>query len=654
MNMKNSLRNTYGTAFLCGIISLVVYLQTMLPGVGGYGDTSKFQFIGKTLGLPHPSGFPTYIFISALFARLPWGTLAWRINFMSVLFGALTVGTLCLISARLTKNLFAAAVSSLIFAFSFTFWSTCLIAEVYTLTFFFIAATVWCLIRWRETMRRSWFYLACLLYALSFGNHLMVIILIPPFLFIVIATDRGIFRSGRAIAAIVLIVALGASQYIFLLLRSLQQPIYCEGAVRDIRELIWFATGGTFKRHYFEFSPRQVVTISIPVYLRLLVNQLTLPGALLAGAGFIQFFRKRRVWSLFFLIFYFTTVGLYINGPHIEQPIYFVPATMCLAIAIAFVLTVGRERERGRTLVTAIALVILANRLYGSYSVEDLSRKREYDETAESVLAAVKPESIILSPNYHWTEALLYKILGEEKRAGDRVYVLHHWTPGGLDDYRAGRVPTWDPYRPRGPIPERFNLYLFALEKEPRLLKKIRAAGWEALPVIQKEPPLMAELRSLDEDMIMLVAVKDEGTTILSDEGYDVVNALGLRTLAVRGNTFGWAAADAVVRCQGRWRGWQHFRYSPVEIKTAAGEPIIKTPYVYPAAIEINCAGYGRGDRNEISVAGQKVTKSKHGLNIVLIDRASGLVERTINVPPSGLGRLRPVYLYELIPSKSD
>lgn len=648
--MKNSQRYAPITAALCGILSLAVYTRTMLPGPGGYGDTSKFQFIGKVLGLPHPSGFPTYIFVNALFAKLPWGTLAWRINLMSAIFGALTVAAVCLIAARLTKNPIAAALSSLFFAFSFTFWSTCVIAEVYTLAFFLIAATIYCLVRWRETLRRQWFYLACALFALSFGNHLMVIVLIPPFLLMVLATDRSIFRSGRAIATVSLIVLAAASQYLFLYFRSLQHPAYGEGAVRSLQELVSYATGGSFKRHWFEFSARQVLGISIPTYARLLAGQLTIFGVVCAAAGFVVFFIRDRVWASFFLLLYVITVALYVNGPHIEQTIYFVPATMVLAIAMAFIITEMDIRSpRGIlfSILMAVTILITFNR---NFPVEDLSGKTEYGEAADRVLDAAAPNSIILSPNYNWTEVLLYKLLGEDKRSGDGVYVLHHWEPGKLGDYIEGRVPSWDPYTPTAPRAGRHTLYLLALEEEPRDLTLIREAGWRAVPVIEQVPPLVAELRNLDDRTIVCAALKDEGTTFLSSEGYDAVNAIGLRTQAARGDTFGWAAADAAVRHDGRWGGWQHYRYRPVEISISPDDPIFKTPYSYPVAIEISCAGYGRGNRNEIRVSGKKLTESEHGLNIALIDRESGKPERVINVPPADLGKLRPIYLYKLKP----
>ncbi|MDD5557019.1 MAG: DUF2723 domain-containing protein [bacterium] len=626
--------------------SLAVYLRTLLPGVGGYGDTSKFQFIGAVFGLPHPSGFPTYIFLNALFARLPWGTLAWRINLMSALFGALAVALLCLLTARLSGDALAALAASLVFAFSFTFWSTCTIAEVYTLAFMLLAATVCALAVWRETGRRRWLYLACALYAVSFGNHLMVIVLIPPFAVLVLATEARIVREPRALAAVALIIILAAAQYLYLPLRTLGGPEYSEGAVRGFGELAWFATGGPFRRHYFEPTLRQAVTVYIPVYARTLAGQIGLAGIALAAAGFVALFRRDRVWGWFLLLLYGTTVALYINGPHIEQPIYFVPATMALAAAIAFAVPRGRLRLPACAAVAALAAWCLAD----NFPVQDLREKVEYDRAADRVIAAVRPRSIILSPNYHWTEALLYKILGERARAGEDVCVLHHWEPAGLERYRAGEPPTWDPYTPALEREGPFSLYLFALERNPASLARIERMGWRAVPVIEEEHPLVRELLELGPDRMLLLSVRDEGLTILSDEAYDSLQALGLKTRAVAGATFGWAAADAVVRRDGRWRGWMTFRYAPVRLAAGAGTAIPGADAALPADILIRCAGYGRGDRSEILVGGERVSGSRRGLNAAVIDLSTGRVERAVSVPPARLGAVRSVCLYELLP----
>ncbi|MBW2474999.1 MAG: DUF2723 domain-containing protein, partial [Deltaproteobacteria bacterium] len=35
------------------------------------------------LGVPHPPGYPTYTLLGWLFTRLPFGSIAWRVNLLS-------------------------------------------------------------------------------------------------------------------------------------------------------------------------------------------------------------------------------------------------------------------------------------------------------------------------------------------------------------------------------------------------------------------------------------------------------------------------------------------------------------------------------------------------------------------------------------------
>ena len=87
-------------AVLVGLAALALYVCTMLPGLGGPEDTPKFQLLGTVLGTAHSPGYPLYVLVAHAFSRLPVATPAWRANFMSACFGAVTVGVLYLIIRR--------------------------------------------------------------------------------------------------------------------------------------------------------------------------------------------------------------------------------------------------------------------------------------------------------------------------------------------------------------------------------------------------------------------------------------------------------------------------------------------------------------------------------------------------------------------------
>ena len=82
------------------LIALCLYWLTLAPGLIGLVDTPKFQFVGGILGVPHPPGYPLYVLLSHGFSHLPFGSLAYRINLMSAVFGALTVALVFLCGRR--------------------------------------------------------------------------------------------------------------------------------------------------------------------------------------------------------------------------------------------------------------------------------------------------------------------------------------------------------------------------------------------------------------------------------------------------------------------------------------------------------------------------------------------------------------------------
>src|SRR5262245_52135793 len=79
---------------LVGFLSFVIYLLTLAPtitwrneGVDS-GDLAAAVAVG---GTPHPPGYPTYLVLGGLFANLPYGDVAYRLNLLSAVCAALAV-----------------------------------------------------------------------------------------------------------------------------------------------------------------------------------------------------------------------------------------------------------------------------------------------------------------------------------------------------------------------------------------------------------------------------------------------------------------------------------------------------------------------------------------------------------------------------------
>ena len=206
---------------LLGIPLLILYWRTLLHGVGFWGDLAELQFVGKVLGIPHAPGYPLYVMLNHLFVTLfPFGSLATRVNLLSAVFTLLSIFVFFEILLQLKLRPYAAYVAALAFGLTTTQWFYALIAEVYSLNILFVALVILFLLRWHDTLADRDFYLACLLYALSFGNHQLMIALLPSFVYLVWVTKKDVFWNPKKILVVAGFVLLGFSQYLYIVVRS--------------------------------------------------------------------------------------------------------------------------------------------------------------------------------------------------------------------------------------------------------------------------------------------------------------------------------------------------------------------------------------------------------------------------------------------------
>ena len=150
-----------------------------LPGLFGLGDAAKFAFVGKILGTPHAPGYPLYVMVSHLFSYIPLGTLAYRMNVLSALLAAVAVAISTSPDGCSGSSAPVALATSLALGFGHAFWSKALYAKGYTLNAALVAAGFLFLLTWGQSRERRHLYAAIAIFALSSGNHLIVIALVP-------------------------------------------------------------------------------------------------------------------------------------------------------------------------------------------------------------------------------------------------------------------------------------------------------------------------------------------------------------------------------------------------------------------------------------------------------------------------------------------
>ena len=134
------------------LLTLLLYLRTLVPDIY-VSDFVEFQYQPALLGLPHPNGFPFYMVLGWLGSHVPVGSVAWRMNVLSAVGGALAVAVTTAFAQRLSRRASVGLLAGGLLALSPTFWYYSLAAERYTLNIALLAGVFWT--AWEATRRQN-------------------------------------------------------------------------------------------------------------------------------------------------------------------------------------------------------------------------------------------------------------------------------------------------------------------------------------------------------------------------------------------------------------------------------------------------------------------------------------------------------------------
>ena len=319
---------------LLELFLLLIYQRTLLPGVGYSGDTAKFEFLGKVLGTPHPTGYPTYLVLNHLFVSFfPFGSLAYKANLLSAFFSVVSIFVLWKILLLLKIDPFISSVISFSFGLTYTLWSQSIIAEVYTLNLLFVGLVVFFLLKWKFSQLDRYFLIACAIYALSFGNHLTMITLLPGILFFVWQTNKKVLFDLKKILPVGAFILLGAMQYAYIFWRvNDPHPLYIEMTPHSLAGLWWYLRGGSFNHLMFTFPVDQILKIRIPMVVKFINREFPFM-VLLPVIGFLIF--ERGSSRIFLLLCALGNLFFSINYNIPDIYVYFIPLYFIITIFLA-------------------------------------------------------------------------------------------------------------------------------------------------------------------------------------------------------------------------------------------------------------------------------------------------------------------------------
>lgn len=361
-------------AIAVGAFALAVYVWTLAPGVVAEADTPMFQFVGRVLGVAHNPGYPLYVLLTAPIARLPVGSLPWRINLFSAVCGAIAVALVFLVSRRLGCRRAAGALAALGLAFGPIFWSQSVIAEVYTLHAAFVATVLLGLLDWGATRRKTGWYTAAGAMGAGLAHHTTILAFLPAALVYAWISDRTFLLRARTLLTTTLAIAAGLIPYLFIVIRSNQPGAYLESAARTIGSLPGVFLARQFQDRVMAFDWTTVATSRLPSLVRgPLLAELTLAGALLAVVGIVSMGRTRRGEALLLGLGGLTVLAFAAGYDVVDTPVFLIPVVLVLWLFAG----AGAERlasvTPARGAATSAICLLLAWQLTHNYAQADRS-----------------------------------------------------------------------------------------------------------------------------------------------------------------------------------------------------------------------------------------------------------------------------------------
>jgi hypothetical protein len=329
------------------------YLATLAPTVL-WGDEAYFQRTAFESTLkPDGGGHWLWLRVAHLFIGLPWGDVAYRVNMLSALTGALTVVFLYAAVRALGLSLAGAMVAAISLAVAHTFWTFAVRAEVYTLFTLLMALMLWLWLSWRPD-RPGVILVAALLFGVTLLGHQMAVLLLPTFAFLL--WNNRMWLNSRQWILLTCLSAVGLV-FFFIVLQWQSGG----GSVLQNLRLHFTHSSDDFTDSLFDFSltslPRDTV-----MWLGLLGLQFVGLAGLLALLGLIDIRHKglSAPWAAMLLLYGMAV--LFAFSYHVnDQFVFYLPSYLVFAPFVGRGWEAATEAwpQFNRPVITPILLAIL-------------------------------------------------------------------------------------------------------------------------------------------------------------------------------------------------------------------------------------------------------------------------------------------------------
>ncbi len=398
----------YAVPAIVLVVALGLYLRTLLPGMA-FDDWGEMQTVPHVLGVPHPTGYPTYVLTAWLFELLPIGSVAFRANLLSAVCIALAMAALTSILQRLRVRPLIAGAAALATGVTGTIWASAEVAEVNPLHVLFITLILDRALAWAETQSPRDLALGGLLIGLSLGNHVLTAF-VAPFvaLFVLWSGRRELLAHRRWILLPVLTLAAGLSVYAYLPIAASFHPPLPYNDPETFDRFMFLVTGEQFRGQYgglFTMGDVGPFLASLPDLWTLAVARATIAVPLLGLTGLVVLLRR---WTAFALACWgILLLGAYIWASYLRLEHYLLVPWLILGIGVGVALeTAAATLERAvhasrtarvRPVVAAAGVALAAMLVVLNLPSADRSTDHTADAWVDDAFAVLPANAAILS-----------------------------------------------------------------------------------------------------------------------------------------------------------------------------------------------------------------------------------------------------------------
>lgn len=452
---------------MAGGIPFLFYLRTLAPTVYGL-DSAELTTGSWALGIVHAPGSPLYLLLGHLFTWLPMGDVGYRLNLMSACASTLTLVFMGEVIYLLTEKRLLSLTAVWFLAFSYYVWVPALAAELYALQGTFVAGLLWLVLRWQKERQPWQLYLLTFGLGLGLGVHLSLVLLVPGFSVIVLATLPKPWREWRLLATAVATGCLGLTVFLYLPVRYMSDtPLnYAKLWHVDLTTLQgfwWMVTGKMFGSLFFS-----VPTALLPTELRLYVFRLWSNfmgfGCLLGLVGLLGDLRQRPFLHLGLALMFVAHLLFYITYRIGDKEVMFLPTYLIWGIWVALgTATAVRWLSAFTTTPleswgTAVLFLFALSNLVLNFTYVDLSQDWSARRLGEAIFAELEPNAVYIGT---WKDVpiLEYLQIVEEQRPDVVLVNVFFTPPEQIEQILSNRVQTQQPaylYDKAVVHPERF------------------------------------------------------------------------------------------------------------------------------------------------------------------------------------------------------